>query len=80
MSASCQFKTRNLENASNISGFCEAPMNCVLVGTQQALAIIALLRLLLQAANPSGGQRVRKDQILGVRRCQNSECAPFPGL
>ena len=33
MSASCEFKTSNIENAYHI-GFCEDPVNCVLVGTQ----------------------------------------------
>lgn len=68
MSASCEFKTSNIENAYH-TGFCEHPVNCVLVGTQQTLALIVHLKHLLKVPNPFGGQRVREDQILGMRRC-----------
>lgn len=57
-------------------GFHEDQMNCVLVGTQQTLALIAHLKHLSKVPNTFSGQRAREDQTLGMRRCQNVKCAP----
>lgn len=68
MSASCEFKTSNLENAYHV-GFREDPVNCDLVGTQQTLALVVHLKHLSKVPNAFSGQRAREDQILGMRRC-----------